>query len=78
MCKVSILKAIANQVHQLKHILQYSSKQRENTSCFLKLMRYPMKTISLASDCYNLEVTSTTTPSAKNRNLTLQWQIKTN
>lgn len=72
MRKVSILKETANQVHQLKHILKYSSKQKENTSCFLKLMRYPMKTISFASDCCNLEVTSATTPSAKTRNLTLQ------
>lgn len=67
------MKVTVNEVHQLKHILQYSYKQKENTFCFPKLKCYPEKTISLASDYCNLEVTSTATQSAKTRILTLQW-----
>lgn len=71
MCKDSILKTV-NQVHQWKHsAVQLQAKR--NTFYFLKLKCYPKKTITFASDCYNLEVTSTSTPSAKTRILTLQW-----
>lgn len=60
MCKGSILKTV-NQVHQLKHsAVQLQAKR--NTFYFLKLKCYPKKTITFASDCYNLEVTSTSTP----------------
>lgn len=72
MCKHSVLKATLNEVHQLKHIHQYSYKQRENIFYFVKLKYYPKKTIPPASDYFNLEVASTTTQAAKHRTLTLQ------
>lgn len=74
MCKDSILKTV-NEVHQLKHSA-VQLKAKRNTFYFLNLKCYPKKTITFAPDCYNLEVTSTSTPSAKTRILTLQWANK--